>query len=93
MLGLLMVMPQPLHTGLQSPCLDIPVVFWCCNCRFPPNPTQRPITSGISSSSKPPYHLSAVLLELPVPVVKRANLAGLQPSGNAVEVERMLHAG
>jgi hypothetical protein len=35
-------------------------------------------------------HLSTVLLELPVPVVQRADLARLEPSRDAVEVERML---
>jgi hypothetical protein len=34
--------------------------------------------------------LSAVLLELPVPVVERADLARLEPSRDAVEVECVL---
>ena len=33
---------------------------------------------------------AAVLLELPVAVIKRANLAGLEPAGDAVEVEGVL---
>ena len=35
-------------------------------------------------------HLSSVLLEFPVSVVKGANLSGLQPAGDAMEVEGML---
>jgi hypothetical protein len=35
-------------------------------------------------------HLSAVLLELPVAVVERADLTCLEPSGDAVEVESVL---
>jgi hypothetical protein len=35
-------------------------------------------------------HLSAVLLELPVSVVQRADLSRLEPSRDAVEVEGML---
>lgn len=34
--------------------------------------------------------LTAVLLELPVTVVKGAHLAGLEPAGDAVEVESVL---
>jgi hypothetical protein len=34
--------------------------------------------------------LSAVLLELPVSVVQWTDLSGLEPSGDAVEMERML---
>jgi hypothetical protein len=36
--------------------------------------------------------LTAILLELPISVVEGANLAGLQPTGNAVEVEGVLAA-
>jgi hypothetical protein len=36
------------------------------------------------------HHLSSILLELPVSIVKRAHLSGLQPAGNAVEMEGML---
>ncbi|KAF1854720.1 hypothetical protein Lal_00011154 [Lupinus albus] len=36
------------------------------------------------------FSLSAVLLELPVPIVQWANRSGLEPSRNAVKVERML---
>lgn len=35
-------------------------------------------------------HLSTVLLELPVPVVQRADLSRLEPSRNAVEMECVL---
>lgn len=34
--------------------------------------------------------LVTVLLEIPLTIVQRADLAGLQPTGNAVEVERMV---
>ena len=34
--------------------------------------------------------LATVLLELPVSVVKRADLTGLQPAGDAVEMEGVL---
>ena len=34
--------------------------------------------------------LTAILLELPISVVEGANLAGLEPAGNAVEMESML---
>jgi hypothetical protein len=44
------------------------------------------ITPMHSESSR----LSAVFLELPVPVVQRTNLTGLQPSRYTVEVEGML---
>ena len=35
----------------------------------------------------------SVLLELPVPVVEGADLSGLQPAGDAVEVEGMIAPG
>ncbi len=34
--------------------------------------------------------LTAILLELPISVVERADLAGLEPAGDAVEMESML---
>lgn len=34
--------------------------------------------------------LTAILLELPISVVEGANLAGLEPAGDAVEMESML---
>ena len=36
------------------------------------------------------FGLVSVLLELPVPVVQGADLPGLQPPGDAVEVERVV---
>lgn len=57
---------------------------------------------GVTAASCPLFHLvyscghpgtsalPSILLELPVPVVQRADLAGLQPSRDAVEVECML---
>jgi len=41
------------------------------------------------TSCKVPFS-TAILLELPVSVIKRANLSSLQPSGNAVEVEGVI---
>lgn len=35
-------------------------------------------------------HLPTILLELPVPVIQRADLAGLEPTRDAVEVESVL---
>ena len=37
-------------------------------------------------------NLTTILLKLPISVVERANLAGFQPSGDAVEVEGVLVA-
>jgi hypothetical protein len=36
------------------------------------------------------HNLATVLLEFPITVVERAHLSGLEPSGDAVEVEGVL---
>jgi len=51
---------------------------WACGNPFAPNP-------GVELPSS-----ATVLLEFPVSVVQGADLAGLQPSGDAVEVEGMI---
>ncbi len=50
----------------------------------------RTATSGCASAGF--TGSTTVLLELPVSVVQRADLPGLKPSGDAVEVEGMLFA-
>merc|ERR1719356_1146155 len=45
------------------------------------------ISSGTCSTPHKAVLLMSVLLKLPVSVVKRANLSGLEPPGDAVEVE------
>merc|ERR1719356_1933288 len=44
-------------------------------------------SSGTCSTPHKAVFLMSILLELPVPVVERTNLSGLQPPGDAVEVE------
>lgn len=36
------------------------------------------------------YPSTSVLLELPIPIIERTHLAGLQPPGDAVEMERVV---
>lgn len=44
----------------------------------------------LSPYPPPPEYLPPILLELPIPVVEGADLAGLEPSRDAVEVEGVL---
>ena len=48
--------------------------------------------AGASAQGRAPFS-PAVLLELPLGVVEGADLAGLQPAGDAVEVEGMVAPG
>jgi len=55
-------------------------------------PTPVPCTHRMTgaTSAHPPPASAAVLLELPVAVVERADLSGLEPSRDAVEMEGVL---
>lgn len=47
----------------------------------------------IQPQSQDVHALTTVFLELPVPVIQRTDGPGLEPSRDAMEVERVLEAG
>lgn len=63
---------------------------------------QKPVTSLFMSAAWPQRNslarttmpsmiaLATVFLEFPIPVIERANLTSLEPTGDAVEMERVL---